>query len=781
MKKILVIILLILYISYIRITVYASDDVDYESLINDHQSIMIIVHPTTGEIYYANQAAVDFYGYPLDALVNMNINQINTLTPEDIALETSKALDEERNFFEFKHKLANNEIRTVHVYSYPVDIEGETYLYSIIVDQTEYVSAQTRNEIINFVVISLLVIAVIFVSYLAYKNNKKKHEITKINQTLIESEQRFKVLHDVAFSGLIIQNRGIILDCNQKLADITGYSITELRGTNSLNLIDPKYHEDFLNKVNHYSEQPFETMGLRKNNHSYALEIKARKIPYEGKTVIVFEFRDISDIKQQQEELMKKDSEKCRILSNLPCVSYQSEFNQTWEVTFLSDKCEELTGYKPIELINNEKRAYNDIIAPKYRDYVIEQRHLAHLNKNIYNVEYEIMRQDGSMIWVLEKGNIFLQDDTWFIEGFIMDITERKLNEQQIDFAIKHDTLTGLPNRVFFDQVINKIDQQKNYPLIISVIDIDGLKLINDTYGHKVGDEAVMQFSKVLSASCKNNAFIARIGGDEFVLIFTKTDLAKFEKIRTQVFDPLLTISIREIPLSSSYGIATKTDQSKSIQDILIEAENDMYAKKTLHNQSSRNQAIAALFDSLKEKYQEEREHSERVSQYCLLMGEKLNLSSQEKLELEFAGRMHDIGKITILDSILKKPGDLTDQEREIMKNHTINGYQILKSADKYSRLADYALTHHERWDGKGYPKGLSADNIPLFSRIIAIVDAFEAMTSDRPYRKAMSLKAAVEELNRCAGLQFDPQLVRVFVDRVLPEEYSDEDFSVKD
>jgi HD-GYP domain-containing protein (c-di-GMP phosphodiesterase class II) len=154
------------------------------------------------------------------------------------------------------------------------------------------------------------------------------------------------------------------------------------------------------------------------------------------------------------------------------------------------------------------------------------------------------------------------------------------------------------------------------------------------------------------------------------------------------------------------------------------------------------------------------------------MMGDKLNLTKNEILELEFAGLIHDIGKITIPDSILKKPGKLTEDEWTIMKTHTTHGYQILRSADKYSKLADYALTHHERWDGKGYPKGIKEEEIPLFSRIICICDAFEAMTSDRPYRKALPVESAIEELIRCSGSQFDPYLVNLFVKKVLIDEY---------
>ncbi|MDZ4195757.1 MAG: HD domain-containing protein, partial [Candidatus Izemoplasmatales bacterium] len=259
----------------------------------------------------------------------------------------------------------------------------------------------------------------------------------------------------------------------------------------------------------------------------------------------------------------------------------------------------------------------------------------------------------------------------------------------------------------------------------------------------------------------------------EFIVVSTKMDIFEFKRMRNEVIEQVSTQKILDIPISLSFGIAIKSNETESINDLIIKAENDMYSKKVLHNESSRNQVITALFDSLKEKYKEERVHSDRVSRYCFSMGEILKLTKNDVLELEIAGRMHDIGKITIPDSILKNPGKLSEVEWDIMKSHTTNGYQIMRSADKYSKLADYALTHHERWDGKGYPKGLKEEEIPLFSRIICICDSFEAMTSDRPYRKALPVKDAVEELLRCSGSQFDPYLVELFVKKVIADNYS--------
>jgi len=466
-----------------------------------------------------------------------------------------------------------------------------------------------------------------------------------------------------------------------------------------------------------------------------------------------------------QKKIMKSE-EKYRLLSTqMPsglvlCEVIYNEVGDPIDFIFVevNDSWKKLVGLSEEEVIN--KRVYE--VFPKTKRSLVERYASVALTGNPIKFEsYDknLNKHIHSSVYSPQKN---------FFAAVIEDITERKRNEEKVIHASKHDFLTGLPNRRFYDEKISELDKQCNYPLLVSMIDIDGLKLINDTYGHFAGDQAILMISKLLTSEFGENAFIARIGGDEFILLSPKTDVAQYKAIRNKVLDKFADMKVYEIPVSVSFGGSLKTLESESIDDVFVKAENDMYSHKALHAQSSRSQAIIAVFESLKEKHIEERIHSDRVSKYCNLMGHKLELSTNERLELELAGRMHDIGKITIPDHILKKPGKLSDNEWEIMKTHTTNGYQILRSADKYSRLADYALTHHERWDGKGYPKGLKEDEIPLYSRIISIADAYEAMTSDRPYRKALSKDIAVNELIRCSGTQFDQNLVNIFIDQVL-------------
>jgi putative nucleotidyltransferase with HDIG domain len=179
---------------------------------------------------------------------------------------------------------------------------------------------------------------------------------------------------------------------------------------------------------------------------------------------------------------------------------------------------------------------------------------------------------------------------------------------------------------------------------------------------------------------------------------------------------------------------------------------------------------LKSILKTLTDKYEEERSHSKQVSKYCLEMGKVLGLSEDDQKELELAGLFHDIGKIAIPDDIINKDGLLTSQEYKLMKTHTNAGYQILRAADEYSNLAEYALYHHERYDGMGYPAGLKGEKIPYFARIISIVDSYEAMTSNRRYRLKKSKADAIEELRQNIGTQFDPELTKVFIEKVLKE-----------
>jgi diguanylate cyclase len=352
-----------------------------------------------------------------------------------------------------------------------------------------------------------------------------------------------------------------------------------------------------------------------------------------------------------------------------------------------------------------------------------------------------------------------------------MDITHRVRKETEIIYAANHDYLTNLHNRRYLVNAFSTFVLQDCSPLGFMMIDINGLKIINDAYGHAKGDIAIQTVANILKDVIDKDDVVARIGGDEFAVLSPHKDLSAMQAYKDKLVEKYKEIKINNIPLSLAIGYDIFSDTDKSLDDLLSRAENHMYQHKTSFGVSVRNNAIKAILNTLTMKYEEEKIHSQRVSHFCGQIGTELGLDEDDINLLTLAGLFHDIGKISIPDVIINKPDRLTKEEFEIIKTHTQIGYQILRAADQYSGLAEFALTHHERWDGKGYPTGLQGKAIPLFSRIINVADSYEAMTADRPYRKGMSHEYAIAEIQRCSGSQFDPEIATLFLTKKLMHE----------
>ena len=257
---------------------------------------------------------------------------------------------------------------------------------------------------------------------------------------------------------------------------------------------------------------------------------------------------------------------------------------------------------------------------------------------------------------------------TNFIVTMVIDVTDQKRKENEIIYTSNHDYLTSLPNRRYFEEMLLKLDHFEYYPLSITMIDVDGLKIINDAFGHEKGNEVLIMVSNFLKKNKRENDFIARVGGDEFIILRPNTSLEETEELKVAMIGESQMLFIDDLKTSLSMGYSVKTNEFEDTQNTLKEAEDNMYRNKVLHGQSARNESVMAIFNALQDKYQEERIHSNKVSELCKLMGQKLGLTSDETRELELAGLMHDIGKITIPDNILDKPGKLNDEEWKIMK-----------------------------------------------------------------------------------------------------------------
>jgi diguanylate cyclase (GGDEF)-like protein/PAS domain S-box-containing protein len=387
-------------------------------------------------------------------------------------------------------------------------------------------------------------------------------------------------------------------------------------------------------------------------------------------------------------------------------------------------------------------------------------------------LETQFKKKDGTLIWV-EVSSIVVYDKKKpaYYEGTVREITERKKTEEKIIYLSFHDLLTGLYNRAYFEEEIERLNTKRQLPLSFIIADINNLKVVNEVLGHLEGDRLIAKVAEVLKAFCRKEDVVARWGGDEFTILLPRTSKEDAGKIAARIKNVSVSTSKQEIPLSISLGLATKEKVGGDFQDLIKEAEDNMYRHKLIERKSIYSSITSSLERTLYEKSLETREHAERLKKLSHKLGEAIHLPGNMIDELSILSTLHDIGKIAISEEIITSGRKLTKKEWVLVKKHPEIGYNICQSNPQLAHIAEGVLSHHEWWNGKGYPYGLRGDNIPITSRIISIVDAYDVMISGRTYKKAITKKEAIDELKRCSGTQFDPVLVDIFINIVLAGE----------
>jgi diguanylate cyclase (GGDEF)-like protein/PAS domain S-box-containing protein len=422
----------------------------------------------------------------------------------------------------------------------------------------------------------------------------------------------------------------------------------------------------------------------------------------------------------------------------------------------------EMTGYEEKELLT---LSVSDYLVPKELSQALEAFSIIK-EKGFVEGEFRVRKKGGQANWVSLTGAKI--NDTSLI-AFCSDITERKARESRIEYLSFHDVVTNINNRAFFEEEVRRLDNEKYLPLSYLISDTNGLKLINDTFGHAAGDQILKETAKFLKNYLREDDILARVGGDEFAMLLPKTSSSEVQKIMEQIYldceGIVLDKNHEDFKVSLSLGYATKTKISEPFSHILKVAEDHMYRRKLVKRDSFHSSFLNSLKKSLFERNQETEEHAERLIGLTRMVGKALGLPDYQLLELQLLSTMHDIGKISIDNRILTKPGKLTDDEWLEMKKHPGIGYRIAMTSPDLKPIAEYILCHHERWDGTGYPQELVGENIPLLSRILSVADAYDAMVSDRPYRKALSKEIAISELINNSGTQFDPDIVKLFLE----------------
>ncbi len=387
--------------------------------------------------------------------------------------------------------------------------------------------------------------------------------------------------------------------------------------------------------------------------------------------------------------------------------------------------------------------------------------------RSLQEFEYEITASDGRRLF-REIRLVASADDE--VIAIIRDITERREMERELKKMSLTDQATGLNNRAFFEAELRRMNDARFLPVGVIVGDIDGLKFINGTLGHDIGDKLIVAAAEMMAGCFGEGDVVARIGGGEFGVIMANSDAGMVKKacgrIKKAVADYRDTT---KTPLSISVGSAIRSCVDETLTDTFKAADRNMYREKLHSNQSGHSAIVATLAQALEARDFVTDGHADRLQYLMERLAVAAGLPSSELPDLRLLGRFHDIGKVGVPDHILFKPGRLTAEEYAVMKRHCEIGYRIAQASPELAPIADWILKHQEWWNGEGYPLGLAGEDIPLPCRILGIVDAYDAMTNDRPYRKAMPHEEAVAELVRCAGRQFDASLVELFVKLLQP------------
>lgn len=437
--------------------------------------------------------------------------------------------------------------------------------------------------------------------------------------------------------------------------------------------------------------------------------------------------------------------------------------------TFCNLKCIELLGYSDEEellgknmhsLIHHSSADGTPLSAEDCRVlHSIKENKVTHADNEVFwkadgttfNVEYNAVPQVRNGVVV---GGVIT----------FMDITDRKQKEEMIRYLSYHDPLTGLFNRTFLKDNLSKIDSEDNLPLSVIFADINGLKMTNDVFGHTAGDKLIKQSADILRWASRENDIVARIGGDEFVILLPRTNQESAENIMSRIRVGFSNARVEAIKCSISLGYGTKINADQSLEEIMANAENAMYKDKVMNRQSINKDMIDTIVDTLHSRSPREKRHSIGVMELCGKIGSALKLSEPEISKLKRAGYLHDIGKIVLNERILTEE-NLTEEEIETMRQHSALGYRIFSLFDDKLDLAEYVYSHHERWDGEGYPRGLKGEQIPLISRIISVAETYERVLNRGEETIEERKRTAVETIRSGAGTQFDPEIAALFVE----------------
>ncbi|HEX3012560.1 MAG TPA: PAS domain S-box protein [Syntrophomonadaceae bacterium] len=590
-------------------------------------------------------------------------------------------------------------------------------------------------------------------------------------RALLESELRGRILLESQPDMVFTMNTdGYLTFGNSMCTTMTGYPISELINMHITNLIDAEYMplicDNLAKRIKGEDILPYEIKLINSSGLRIPVELHAAPLKnFHGDTTeVIGVIRDLRERIRLQEELKKNELKYRTYVENTPNVILVMD--NRGHIQFVNRQAEILLDYTREKILN---RHFSDFVVPEDRNTLIENFNARMEGIGISPAyETEIISSRSIRIPVEIRPNL-LHDGKHEVNGLlciISDITDVKKAKQKLRYLSEHDSLTGIYNRSWFNEEVNNLQQYGICPVGIVMCDINGLKLINDTLGHQAGDRLIQIVGRILRELSNPNYYPARIGGDEFAVILpgvSQEDIEAFLRLfRMEISE--FNHNTDGIFLSLAIGNCLRQSTRQSMDMVIQSADNSMYRSKLLEQMSARNTIVRTLTSALTMRDHMTEEHAARLRHLACDFGRRMHLKGEDLDNLSLLAVTHDIGKIGIPDEILFKNGPLDQDEWEIMRSHSEIGYRIAIESRELSGIAEYILYHHEHWNGEGYPVKLKQKQIPLICRILAIIDAHDAMINDRPYRAAMSKQEAVSQLLLDRGKKFDPDLIDSYV-----------------
>lgn len=704
-------------------------DALYETLF-DQAPVGIVVQGRDGRIVRANQAFCDMFGYSRDEVIGFDLDEIvagdadcrseareisgKVIGGESLSLETERIRRDGMRF--------------------PVSIKG--------------VPVKEEEKVVG-----------VYVIYEDISDRKETEDLLRRERTQFE-----RIMLDSPDGIAIFDSSGRILRTNPAFENLFGLDAGEAVGRY---LCDVAGGEDSAEEVCLNIERlkmgqdvDHESARKRKNGTKVHVSVRGASISPNGEpSEFLAIYRDVSDRKWAEEALATERGYFENLFVN--CPEAVALVDSSGVIQRINRSFEELFGYRKQECTG---KLLDELIAPGEMGEDAAELTRDAAEGGRVKVERTRRKKDGTWINVQIIAVSFtgIAGQT-VVYAIYQDITERKLFEEHARYMGYHDGLTGLYNQAFIEEEIQRLDTPRQLPISVVMVDLDNLKLVNDAFGHLEGDKLILEAGNILRSCCRREDIVARCGGDEFLLLLPETPLQDARTICDRIRQGCECQSGSLISLILAIGVASKEDVTQDFMHVLKKADDDMYLDKLLRSEKSR----AAIFRRLEiflEFDHRRKAHIERLMGLACRFGEFLSMRKDEIANLELLARFHDVGLMPVPADILYRAEPLEIEEMEMIRKHPERGYHIAKNLPDITPVAECILSHQETFDGKGYPRGLSGEDIPLPARIIHLLCAYEVMTGWRSYAPVLSKEEALKEIASHAGSQFDPRLVGLFV-----------------